>query len=82
VGFGGNVERTPIGQVLYETRMKKGMSTLEVGRLIECSGTTIIRWESGVSAPADRFYYKLSRFLGLTFAEVEKLCEQPTTKEA
>lgn len=54
--------RTNIRNSLIECRKEKGLSQLELARLIDSKPTTVASWEQGLSLPSIQMLYRLAKY--------------------
>ena len=58
-----------IGQRIKELRLEKGLSQMQLGKLIGVSQKAIDYWERSVNEPKASYIIALVNFFGITFDE-------------
>lgn len=54
------------GERLRELRHEKGLSAIKLGKALDVSDSTIIRWENCVVEPTITNLYNIAKFFGVT----------------
>ena len=58
--------RTNIRNNLIQCRKEKGLSQLELAKIIESKPTTVASWEQGLSLPSIQMLYRLAKYYDKT----------------
>ena len=58
-----------IGQKIKELRLEKGLSQMQLGKLIGVSQKAIDYWERSVNEPKASYIIALVKFFGISFDE-------------
>lgn len=68
--------RKAIMTALIECRKEKGITQLELSKIIDKTPTAVASWEQGISLPSPQMLYRLAAYYGKTldymFGDAEK----------
>lgn len=64
------MDQKKIGKFLKELRKEKGITQEEFAEMLNVSGRTVSRWETGAATPDVKYVISMSKFFGVTTDQI------------